>query len=732
MPLRTVKPDASVTPSASAARWPPARLAAAAALTALAYYGGVQVGLALTFPPLTTSVLWPPNALLTAALLLVPVRYWWVCLGAALPVHLTLELGAGFSPALTVLLFLTNCSEAVIAAGGVRWLSDAPTEFNTFQRIAAFIGAAGFLAPIVSSFADAAVVHLVRGEPYWSVWQFRTFGNSLTELSVVPCAVLIVEALRRGVRQPRPSRLAEGLALTLCVGLVADRVFGGAVMVPGLPNTPSVLLLPFLFWAVRFGLGGVSAALLLCALMASYETGQGHRPFASLPPLESLLAVQMYLTVMGVPLMCLAGLLDERRRTAADLAERLRFEGLIASVAGALVRAPANTELSSYDDGLRRIGEFLDVDCVGLLKVGDGPGNDITREWRPADVMGLEGVSILREFPWVAGRVLAGEMVTVRSERDLPAGATVDRHAFLGYALTSVVVVPLVAGGRVLGALSSITRRRRDWHESDLAHLRLVGEVLANAGARRRAELELQRTRLELAQVARRSSMGELTASLAHQLNQPLAGIRNNAEAARRYLDARQPPLDELRATIADIVDDNRRAGDVIRRVRDMMSGTSMAPAPLDANVVVDNVATLIASDAVLRNIAVTFDIAPWPLTVVGHRTDLEQVLLNVVTNAMDAVADCPSPQRAVVVRTTRDAAGHVVISVRDRGPGLAAGTERQIFEPFFTRKAAGMGMGLTVARSLVDQHGGTITATNHPEGGLEVTIAIPPAREAA
>jgi two-component system C4-dicarboxylate transport sensor histidine kinase DctB len=98
----------------------------------------------------------------------------------------------------------------------------------------------------------------------------------------------------------------------------------------------------------------------------------------------------------------------------------------------------------------------------------------------------------------------------------------------------------------------------------------------------------------------------------------------------------------------------------------------------------------------------------------------------------MDAVADCPSPQRAVVVRTTRDAAGHVVISVRDRGPGLAAGTERQIFEPFFTRKAAGMGMGLTVARSLVDQHGGTITATNHPEGGLEVTIAIPPAREAA
>ena len=133
-----------------------------------------------------------------------------------------------------------------------------------------------------------------------------------------------------------------------------------------------------------------------------------------------------------------------------------------------------------------------------------------------------------------------------------------------------------------------------------------------------------------------------------------------------------------------------------------------------------------------LRNISVKFEIAPRPLAIVGNRTDLEQVLLNVVTNAMEAVADRPAPQRAVAVRTRRDDAGHVVIAVRDCGPGLEAGTERPIFEPFFTKKPTGMGMGLTVARSLVDQHGGTISATNHPEGGVEVTIAIPPAREAA
>lgn len=728
-----MKPEASAATPASAARWPPARLAAAAALTALAYFLGVQVGLALTFPPLTTSILWPPNALLTAALLLVPVRYWWVCLGAALPVHLAPELGAGFSPALTLLLFLTNCGEAVIAAGLVRVVSDAPTAFNTFPRIAVFIAAAGFIAPVVSSFADAAVVNIVRGEEYWSVWRLRTFGNSLTELSVVPWVVLAVVALQRGVRLPRPSRLAEAIVLTLSLAVIADWVFGGAMNLPGVPQTPLMLLLPFMFWAaVRFGVGGVSAALFICALSASYESSQGHRPFETLPPIGSLMAVHTYLTVMGVPLMCVAGLLDERRRTAAALAERLRFEALLASIAGAFVRPRDNADALSYEDNLRRIGEFLGIEYVALAEAGgDGRDVEVTREWRPAGGTALAGVNVLRELPWVARRALAGEMVTLQSERDLPA-ASVDRAAFRAQALQSVVVVPLATGGRVLGVLCAITQRRREWPDGELAHLRLVGEVLANASAMRRAELALQRTRLTLAQVARRSSMGELTASLAHQLNQPLAGIRNNAEAARRYLAAAEPPLDELRATIADIVDDNRRAGDVIRRVRDMLAGTSATPAPLDANLVVHSVATLIASDAVLRNISVTFDITPRPLIIVGNRTDLEQVLLNVVTNAMEAVADCPSPQRAVAVRTAHDGDGHVVIAVRDRGPGLDAGTERQIFEPFFTRKPTGMGMGLAVARSLVDQHGGTITAANHPEGGLEVTIAIPHSREAA
>ena len=470
---------APVVPVSATAAWSPLRLAAAAVLTALGYYSGVQVGLALTFPPLTTSVLWPPNALLTAALLLVPVRHWWVCLAAALPVHLALELGAGWSPALVVLLFLTNCAEAAIAAGVLRWLSDAPTEFNTFPRVAAFLGAAGLLAPMVSSFADAAVVHIVRGEAYWAVWQLRTFGNALTELSVVPCVVLGIQVLQRGIRMPRRSRFAEGALLFVGLMLMADWVFGATTTFPGVPRTPLVLLLPFLFWAaVRFGVAGVSASLLVCALTASYETSQGHRPFDVLPPLESLMAVHMYLTIMGLPLMCVAGLLDERRRAAADLADRLRFEALLASIAGAFVRTRSNADASAYDDCLRRIGEFLGVDYVGLVEVGEHRQDlDITRQWRPPRTSTLDGVQWMSEFPWIADRVLAGEMVTLSSDRDLPPSATVDRAAFRTHALQSAVIVPLVAGSRVLGAFSVVTRHNWTWSEDELAQLRLVGEV---------------------------------------------------------------------------------------------------------------------------------------------------------------------------------------------------------------------------------------------------------------
>jgi two-component system sensor kinase FixL len=227
--------------------------------------------------------------------------------------------------------------------------------------------------------------------------------------------------------------------------------------------------------------------------------------------------------------------------------------------------------------------------------------------------------------------------------------------------------------------------------------------------------------------------MGELTASLAHQLNQPLTGILNNAEAARLSLESDLASRDELLAMLGDIIEDDQRAADVIRRVREMLTRTTPSPVRLDVNTVVRNVATLVASDAVMRNVSVSFDLSTTPLAITGNRIDLEQVLLNVVTNAMEAVSDRPVPGRRVTIATTKNEPGQVQVMVRDNGPGFAEGTEHQVFDAFVSgkRDGTGMGMGLTVARSLIDLHGGSIVAANDPAGGAIVTMAFPAAEDA-
>ena len=491
-----------------------------------------------------------------------------------------------------------------------------------------------------------------------------------------------------------------------------------------------MLLLPFYFWAAaRFGVGAVSAALFATAFAASYETQIGHRPFDVLPPAESLMAVQMYLIVMGIPLMCVAGLLDERRAGEANLKDRLRFEGLLATIASDFVRQPLD---SGFRAGLRHIGEFFDADYVGLLQVGT-PGSALHVEWQWSRGPGaaLVGIKCVESFPAAFGVVLAGEPLIADTPHDVPPEATVDREAFRRFGIQAAAALPLRASGSVQGALSLATMRpgHRPWW--DLQRLLLVAEVFANACARRQAEIEVERARQKLASVARLSSMGELTASLAHQLNQPLTGIRNNAEAAQRFIDSGHATLPQLRDILADIVDDDERAAAVIRRVREMLGRSEWSPRRLDANALVQDVAVLIESDAVLRNVAVSFDFAPDPVYVNGNRIDLEQALLNVVTNAMDAVADRPVPQRMVDIQTRQDEGGGVNLVIRDRGTGLPAGSEERIFEPFVTTKPTGMGMGLAVARSVVDNHGGSIRATNHPEGGAVFTISIPEAAAA-
>ena len=244
---------------------------------------------------------------------------------------------------------------------------------------------------------------------------------------------------------------------------------------------------------------------------------------------------------------------------------------------------------------------------------------------------------------------------------------------------------------------------------------------------RKRAESELQRNRQELAHVARLSAMGELAASLAHELNQPLTAILSNAQAAQRFLAAKQADLAEVREILKDIVQDNNRAGGIIRRMRAMIRKEELEFAPLVLASVISDVVLLIHSDAVLHNIRVSLEPPPDLPPVRGDKVQLQQVILNLLLNAFDAMKNCPVNERYVNVSLEKEGARSLRVTVRDRGTGLSLEKLDKIFQPFYTTKRDGLGMGLSISRSIIEAHSGRLWAENNPDRGATFyfTVAV-------
>jgi len=243
------------------------------------------------------------------------------------------------------------------------------------------------------------------------------------------------------------------------------------------------------------------------------------------------------------------------------------------------------------------------------------------------------------------------------------------------------------------------------------------------------AELETQRLNQELSHVARVTMMGELTSSLAHELNQPLTAILSNAQAAQRLLGDGEPDLEEVREILADIVADDDRAGEIIQRLRTLLRKGELEFRDLGVNEVVLDVARLVRSDAIIKSVSVTLDLASDLPRVRADRVQLQQVILNLMLNAVDALMSRPATDRKLLIRTEAGTDGTVNVAVRDSGPGIPPDKLERVFEPFFTTKSNGMGMGLAIARSILHSHGGRLWAENAPGGGGAFILALPATR---
>jgi len=253
----------------------------------------------------------------------------------------------------------------------------------------------------------------------------------------------------------------------------------------------------------------------------------------------------------------------------------------------------------------------------------------------------------------------------------------------------------------------------------------LITDLLLERARRRRGETDLQRNREQLAHVSRISTMGELAASLAHELNQPLTAILSNAQAAQRFLNAKPAELKEVDEILKDIVRDNNRAGEVIRRMRALVKKEELDFAPINIVSVINYVVQLVHSDGILRNIRVQIECQDGLPRVRGDRVQLQQVVLNQLINAFDAMKEAIATERNVKVRAKTNGAGTVEVSVRDHGTGLTSNELARIFQPFYTTKREGLGMGLPISRSIIEAHGGRLWAENNADRGATFHFTV-------
>jgi C4-dicarboxylate-specific signal transduction histidine kinase len=281
--------------------------------------------------------------------------------------------------------------------------------------------------------------------------------------------------------------------------------------------------------------------------------------------------------------------------------------------------------------------------------------------------------------------------------------------------------------GRIVGLINfSAFRFTRDWPDDLIARLKIIGEVMAQALVRKRSEAALQAAQSTLARITRLTTINEVAASIAHEVNQPLAAIVANGKAALRWLRKTPPEAAEAAENVNQIIGDAHRASRVVATIRGMFNKEEHAKGFLDVKEVIEEVVELLRGELNSRRVSVRTDLSQDLPQISANRVQLQQVVLNLVMNAAEAMSTLSDGSRVLSISSKLRQSEEVIIAFEDCGPGIDPKNMDRIFEPFFTTKSQGMGMGLAICRSIVDAHGGQLSASPGIAQGAVFQIALP------
>ena len=415
------------------------------------------------------------------------------------------------------------------------------------------------------------------------------------------------------------------------------------------------------------------------------------------------------------------------RASEAELEELLAFERLLFDLFARFANVASEQILPEIENALRELLKFLDFDRGTLTEHSDD-GKQVF-----LCAVAVEGVEphLVGQIPahqsWLTKELRSGRTVIIRSYEDFPPEAAAAEEYYRRIGMRYIISIPLTVGGRLAASIGfGSFRATRDWPDEFIARVKVVGEVLAQALIRKSSEGALRASEVEIARLMRQTLLSELSGTIAHEISQPLTAILANAETAQDLLSQKNIDLGKIKEILADIIEQDSRASEVIGRVRKLLRKGENRQEAIDVNQLVESTIDLLRGEFRRRKVN-NIDFVPahnLPM-ISGDPVQLQQVLLNLIINAMDAMS-AKVPSQRVINITTRANDKRIEVAIVDSGSELADDDRVRLFEPLFTTKPHGLGLGLSICSTIVKAHGGTLSIDNNAGDGATAVVALP------
>ena len=637
---------------------------------------GLAYRFGMSFGHESPSPFWIPDSVLLCAFLKSKPRTWWVFALATLPLRLTIALPMGLPLPYLLASAIIDGSHSLVVALVLRRVLANPIRFSSVRDFFVFLGVAAIAVPALFAFGGAALFSL-RGHEFWPSWAEWCFGTTVAQIIVTPFIFYwVFDASWLHYRHGRRRAVEIGVLLA---GLIA----AGDLAAHTHPSnsyyaeTRFFAPVPFLFWAaIRFGMRGASGAIAVVAFFVVEAAITGSGPYSNRSGLQVAFALQNFLVLRALPLYLVAIVIEQRWRMEQSLRESEgRFRRMAESAPVLLWMSGTDKLCNFFNRGwLAFTGRSLEQE------MGNGWAEGVHADDLAHCLTCYETAFDAREPFEIEYRLRRNDgeyrwVLDIGTPRYAPDGA------FAGY----------------IGSAIDITDRKRS-----------------------------EEMRQALAHTQRLAVMGELTAAIAHEVRQPMSAILLDAQTAEKLATNEKLSPGFMREIASGIRINAARVDTVMSRILGYLRKQDPQPKPLDVNAVVHGVLQLVAGDAMRRSVQLRPELGRNLPLVLADRTQLEQVLLNLVVNGMEAMESIAETARQITVRTGAPGNGSVEVTVSDCGTGIAPDKFPLLFDSFFTTRKQGMGLGLSIAKSIVVAHHGRIWAENNGSSGATFHFTLP------